>query len=510
MNFNNKYDIILLCCIYLSITCGIVTIYSQEVVLENPPERWFKQLIYVGIGTLFLLWLHRINYQYFSNYALPLYGISMFFLLITLIPGIGTEVNGARSWIRIGDIGFQSSELAKISTIILLTTYLRLKEKEMHQLSVLLIPFIIVVIPMLLILLQPDFGSAFSLIPVLLAILIIAGADMYHIAGITIFLFLSVTVPLYIEYNNIILVPALLEYLDDSEQRSLLSAVRILKTYVWKFAETATMPAKIIGQDIDYLKSILANETLMLNLQNSVKKVRLQSGGVFLFFLEQVRLLLTLGIVFVITALVLWGLQLARGVSRIFLRRLYIPLFIIGISFISFASLQKISPFRSHQVARITSFINSDKFAHDLAYQIRASKAAIGSGEFLGRGLWEGEMTMGTNPLVPESHTDFIFSSWAERTGFLGSLFLIFILIAIPLRGLFISIEARDRFGSLLASGISYLFCFHIIINVGIGLGLLPVTGLPLSFVSYGGSHLVVSMGCVGILLSIYRRRFAH
>ncbi|MCX7999339.1 MAG: FtsW/RodA/SpoVE family cell cycle protein, partial [Leptospiraceae bacterium] len=109
-----------------------------------------------------------------------------------------------------------------------------------------------------------------------------------------------------------------------------------------------------------------------------------------------------------------------------------------------------------------------------------------------------------------ESSTDFIFASWAEQTGFVGSVFLIFVLLAIPLRGLQISYESKDRFGSLLASGIVALIFFHIFINLGIVMGLLPVTGLPLSFVSYGGSHLIMSMIAVGILISIKLRKYAN
>lgn len=94
--------------------------------------------------------------------------------------------------------------------------------------------------------------------------------------------------------------------------------------------------------------------------------------------------------------------------------------------------------------------------------------------------------------------------------GFLGAVALLIVLIGIPLRSLQLSFEARDRFGSLLASGLAFMFFYHIALNTGIALGLLPVTGIPLSFVSYGGSHLITCLAAVGILLSIHRRRFAN
>jgi rod shape determining protein RodA len=119
-------------------------------------------------------------------------------------------------------------------------------------------------------------------------------------------------------------------------------------------------------------------------------------------------------------------------------------------------------------------------------------------------------MTEGRVPHVPESSTDFIFASWAEQTGFIGSVLLLFFLLAIPLRGLQISFESKDRFGSLLAAGIVALIFFHMAINIGIVIGLMPITGLPLSFMSYGGSHLLMSMVAVGIILSVKLRKHAN
>ena len=119
-------------------------------------------------------------------------------------------------------------------------------------------------------------------------------------------------------------------------------------------------------------------------------------------------------------------------------------------------------------------------------------------------------MTLGERPLVPEAYTDFIFTSWAERTGFIGTVLLLIAIFIIPLRSLQICLNARDRFASLLGSGIAFMIFYHILINTGIALGLLPVTGLPLSFMSYGGSHLIICMAGIGIILNIHRRRFAN
>ena len=510
LKFHHRFDFIFLLCIYICIGCGIFTLYTQEVVLQNPTGRWSNQLLHAFLGTFILFLVYKFNYQHLSVYALPLYAFSIFLLLLTLIPGIGVEVNGARSWIRIGDIGFQTSEFAKLGTIILLAKYLDLKEREMHLFSSLVLPFIITIIPVALIVVQPDFGSAFSLLPVLLAILFIAGVDIYYILSIMTLCGLSIVIPLYIEYHNIILLPALVQHLEELNKIDLIPAVRILGADIWSFINEGILPKQTSGQDAEYLSRILQSENLVYSLEDASATVRYKAGGFLLVFLEKVRLLFIVGGILLFFAIGLLAFRMARGAVYTKLRKFYIPIGVIGSALIIAGTLHSVFPFQRHQVARITSFINPEKFPRDLAYQIRASKAAIGSGEFSGRGFWRGEMTIGRYPLVPEAYTDFVFTSWSERTGFLGSVFLLLTLIAIPLRGLLLSSDARDRFGSLLASGISFLFFFHITVNIGISLGLLPVTGLPLSFVSYGGSHLLICMVGAGILMNIYRNKLTQ
>ena len=218
--------------------------------------------------------------------------------------------------------------------------------------------------------------------------------------------------------------------------------------------------------------------------------------------------MITFGGSLILISAILIGLRITRGSDS--LRKYYIPLGVLGISFLFAFAVTKKIPFRENQVIRLTAFINPDQFKQGAGYQLRASKPAIGSGRFVGKGFGHGEMTEGRVPHVPESSTDFIFASWAEQTGFIGSVFLLFFLLSIPLRGLQISFESKDRFGSLLAAGIVALIFFHMAINIGIVIGLMPITGLPLSFMSYGGSHLLMSMVAVGIILSIKLRKHAN
>lgn len=503
-----KIDPVLVLCVLFVAGAGIFTLYTQESIVDNPEGRWVKQLIFFIIGIVMCLVLRKVNYQFIGGYAVVFYVFAILSLLITMV--IGSENKGAKSWIHLGFFNIQTSEIAKLATIILLAKYLELKEREIEKLPSLVIPALIALLPMLLIVIQPDFGGAFSIAPMFLAMLFIAGADIYHVGSVLAFFGVAITIPLYIEYHNITLVEPLLGQLTDLGQSNLLPAVRILKTDVWKFLIKGSIPASVDGGDRAYLTDLFSNQALMNSFRDAATTVRSESGGILLRILENDTLMVVVGVILALSALVMFVIRFTQGTSMIRLRRLYIPFGVLGISILSAVAVHLTFSFKYHQVVRITAFINPDKFPRDLAYQIRASKAAIGSGELAGRGLFQGDMTIGDRPLVPEAYTDFIFTSWSERTGFLGSVFLLIALIGIPLRGMQISFESRDRFGSLLAAGISFMFFFHILFNTGIALGLLPVTGLPLSFMSYGGSHMLTCMAGLGILFSIHRRRYVN
>ncbi len=503
-----RIDILLMGSVLITVFAGILTLYTQEMMLEDSEGRWIKQTIFFAIGLTACLILRKVNYQVLEGYGIPIYVLSVLSLVATLL--IGTEIKGAKSWIKLGPLGFQSSELAKLATIILLAKWLELKEREIEKIPALMIPGFITALPMMLILVQPDFGGAVGFTLILLVMLFVAGADIYHLGSACVYFALVVSIPLYIEYFKITLVEPLLDHLTDLGKADLLPAVRILKSDIWAFVESGRIPKEVAGTDREYLTNVLKNENLFGSLKEAATTVHNEMGGLLLRFLENETLLISIGALASIAAVVLFVLRVTQGPTLAGLRKLYIPLGVLGISLLSAMAIHLTISFKYHQVVRITAFINPDKFPRDLAYQIRASKAAIGSGQLTGRGIFQGDMTIGRRPLVPEASTDFIFTSWSERTGFLGGVFLLVVLTIIPLRTLQVSFESRDRFGALLAAGISAMFFYHIAFNCGIALGLLPVTGLPLSFMSYGGSHLITSMLAIGIILSIYRRRHAN
>lgn len=161
---------------------------------------------------------------------------------------------------------------------------------------------------------------------------------------------------------------------------------------------------------------------------------------------------------------------------------------------------------KSYQLNRLMVFLKPDMDPLQSGYNLLQSKIAIGSGQLLGKGLFQGTQT--NLKFIPEHHTDFIFSVIGEELGFIGGVVLLALFALLLWRAFKIAITARDAFGTMLAVGIVVMFFFQILVNIGMTMGIMPVTGIPLPFVSYGGSSLLVNFFCVGLLLNIGMRRF--
>jgi len=161
---------------------------------------------------------------------------------------------------------------------------------------------------------------------------------------------------------------------------------------------------------------------------------------------------------------------------------------------------------QGYQKQRILTFLNPDLDPLNAGYHIIQSKIAIGSGMITGKGFLRG--TQSALSFLPEQHTDFIFSVWAEEWGFIGSVVLLALFLILILLGLNISHRCRDSFGTILAAGITIMIFWQVFINVGMVMGLMPVVGVTLPFISYGGSSTLTMMISVGLLLNISMRRF--
>ncbi|OQX56873.1 hypothetical protein B5M50_06625 [candidate division KSB1 bacterium 4484_219] len=172
-----------------------------------------------------------------------------------------------------------------------------------------------------------------------------------------------------------------------------------------------------------------------------------------------------------------------------------------------------VTPFLWHslheyQQKRVLTFLGLVTDPKGASYQLIQSKVAIGSGGLWGKGFLQGTQTQ--LRFLPEQHTDFIFSVIAEEAGFIGGMIVIVLFAIIILRGIKIAASARSQFSSLVAIGMVTLLLYHVFVNIGMVMGIMPVTGLPLPLVSYGGSSMLVSMAAVAFLINISKRRYEY
>ena len=202
------------------------------------------------------------------------------------------------------------------------------------------------------------------------------------------------------------------------------------------------------------------------------------------------------------------------GTALVFMAILFGMIFVAGIRtkhlMIIFASALAFVPIfwhflKDYQKMRLTVFMDPNVDPLGSGYHIIQSKIAIGSGMLFGKGLFGG--TQSQLNFLPENHTDFIFAVIGEELGFVGAIFILLLYFILLYRGIKIAGSARDNFGTLLATGITSMLVFHVLVNVGMTAGIMPVTGIPLPLMSYGVSALTTNMVSVGILLNIYMRR---
>jgi rod shape determining protein RodA len=201
--------------------------------------------------------------------------------------------------------------------------------------------------------------------------------------------------------------------------------------------------------------------------------------------------------------LIFASLSLAKGLRK----KLLVILVIIGMVSLPFIGNILWTGLKDYQKNRLIAFIDPQTDPTGIGYHINQSKVAIGSGEFAGKGFLKG--TQGPFRFLPEKHTDFIFAVFAEEWGFLGSLFLLALYFILLIRGLDTARKAKDDFSRLLALGITFMFSIYLFVNVGMTLGIMPVVGIPLPFMSYGGTALLSNFISAGVLINIRTRRFS-
>ncbi len=375
-----RFDFILIITTILLCVYGFVIINSATMSKAVGSQPFLKtQILAFGLGLFALLVLVFIDYDLYGNFYMPIYILTNLLLLYTLInPVKAVEWGDVRSWIAIGPIVFQPSEVAKFGVIISLSKFIDINKDNINHPAVLLKILIFAAVPVALILMQPDLGTALVFIFFIAIMIYIAGIDRKYVLSIMIIGLILIIVG--------------------------------------------------IGMFFYIMKDYAQNEN---------------------------------------------------------------------------------SPFEDvvnhYQFARIMNFFYPELDPDDTGYQVIQSKTAIGSGMLYGRGLYKGVQ----NQLgyLPTKETDFIFAVIGEELGLMGGIGLLCLYAILFYRLIKIAKNAANLFGSLIVTGITAMLLFHVFENIGMTMGLMPVTGIPLPFISYGGTFMLVNMVSIGLCLSVGMKR---
>lgn len=400
-NIKDKFDFGLFMPALILFGFGLLAIYSSTVNNVFAQENFQRQIVWGVFSFVIFFITYSLPTNIFKSFTVPGYLISLLLLLAVL--AIGRQISGSKSWLVIGSMGFQPSEIAKIATIMAIASYLSRNNSNIDSFKDILITLAVGVTPVLLILMEPDMGTSLVFMGVILI--------MFFWKGISSFSLFVVLSPAFV------------------------AVAAIFGTIYFIFALILVIVLLItFKKDLFFSASIFA--------------ISLSSG----FFADYVY--------------------------------------------------HALSP---HQQKRIQSFLDPNADPLGSGYNTIQAKVAIGSGGLTGKGFLAGNQTQ--LQFIPEQWTDFAFCVIGEEFGFIGSIIVIGIFLILFLRILKMAHNTKDEFLSLVTMGILSVYLIHFIINMGMVVGILPVIGIPLPFISYGGSSLLVNMFMLGILANIYRTR---
>jgi len=393
-----SFDWTLLGSALLVVAVGVIVLYSASQTTGGVAQYHTRQLLWCGIGLGALALGLLIPFRTLDVLALPIYGAVVGVLLYLLF----VPQAGASRWIAFGAFRFQPSEAAKIALVLMMARMLSDRPPEKMGPRGFLLPLVVAAVPFLLVLRQPDLGTALVFGAILIPMLFWAGLPERWIL--------------------LVVSPAI------------------------GLAASTHLPAWIV----------------------------------FLLLLLFVLLVIRSSFPFMAFTL---GVNMLVGIAGPMLW----------------------NQLKDYQKTRILTFLDPSHDPLGAGYQIIQSEVAIGSGGFAGKGLLEG--TQKGLSFLPEQHTDFVFSVVGEEFGFLGCTLLMLLFTVVLARMLLIAARTRNRFASLMVIGFFGFLSFQVVVNVGMTLGLVPVTGLPLPLVSYGGSSLTTTLFAIGAVLGVGVRR---
>jgi rod shape determining protein RodA len=439
----------------LMVFMGLMTIYSVAFNPDHPSifdieKQYGKQIIWISVSMFLGLIVFLIDSDIYRKYAFPIYVFTLSLLILVLFM---PPINGARAWIGVANLGIQPAEFAKIASALLLARYIsELNIKQLNTSSVLL-AILILLVPMILILLQPDAGT-----------------------------FVVFTSFLFVMYREgLTFDPLILRFINAYP------GVKFKQTWVG----THFIPILFVLIFISIVTLLLSNMSFYLWFSDEPIN---GSMGVILFL----SVLALLAILFIqrfgnkrekgrMMLVILLGFGLTGGLS-----------FLVGKSFNSLAP---------HQKDRIELFLGLKEDPNGKDYNRNRAMSAVGSGGWSGKGYKNASVSSVESNHVPESETDFIFCPFAEEWGYVGVILLISLYMFMLIRILYIAERQRSAFNRIYAYCVAMILFYHFAINIGMNIGFAPVIGIPLPFFSYGGSSMMSFSMMMFILLKLDSQR---
>ncbi len=405
-----KPDFLLILLWALLVVAGLVALYSTThgpaaaFLPQSVRDNFVRQLLWAGLSLMTLGVVLLLPVRFFQNMAYLIYGLTVMLLVLTL--AVGREINGAKAWLYVGPIGFQTSELAKVGTVLAVARLLSVRQARIDTVRYAMGAVALILVPAAIIILQNDMGSALvflALVPVML-----------FWSGLPVATVLLVISPAVAGYLTLVYWPAAIVF-----------AVLFTLGLYWHTREA-------------YMGALAA----------------LFTGG---------------------TA--------------------------------TAAPLALTYVLKPYQLARVLSFTNpeAEVYRQTYGFHLVQSKAAIGSGGLFGKGFMQGTQTQGA--YVPEQSTDFIFSVIGEEFGFVGAALVLVLFGLLLVRLVQLGTECRHPFGLMVAAGVAGVILTHVFVNIGMATGMLPVIGIPLPFLSYGGSSLLANTLMLAVVLNLHMRR---
>jgi len=431
-------------------------VYNEEhSSIFDMSQRYGKQLIWIIAAFALAGMLILIDSKFYVSFAYPIYIITVLLLIAVLF--MGSEVKGAKSWFQIGGFAFQPAEVSKLATALALAKFTSSFNFKIDKMNSMLVIAAIMLIPILLIFLQNDTGSAL-VFGVFFLVLYREG-----LSGIILFMGLLIAITFIL---TLILHPLVTIVI--------MTIAAILVFYF--MSGTILLAIKALG--------ISASIFMTLWVSNSLLKTGIDTGWIIIISA------LSSSAIFAIYALRnrLTQVLLVIGV--------YISLSMLTFS-VDYVFNNILEP---HQRARIEELLGIKSDPLGVGYNVNQSKIAIGSGGFWGKGFLNGTQTKFN--FVPEQSTDFIFCTVGEEWGFVGSSVVILLFLWLLFRLITLAERQRSVFTRVYGYSVACILFFHLAVNVGMTIGLAPVIGIPLPFFSYGGS----SLWSFTILLFIFLR----